>query len=263
MKNMLPVNVLILEDDLSIAEGLRAKLTTDRFCTMIVRNTEDARRFLRAVIPDIILLNPTLRHESAVAFANRLCLGSQTKNIPLVMLGNPNKNGNRLDEMILSVAGYVTRPPSPGELIACIESLMRQRRVPRLTDAPVSAGALRIEPASRSAFFYRDGARIAMRLSQNELGLLYCLMLNPDRVHTRTQLLDEVWAGRGVVDTRTVDSTIHRLRTSLSLVGCDSMIEAVHSFGYKFTTRGALNAHSPASARVNGRRESTTAEVNA
>jgi two-component system, OmpR family, phosphate regulon response regulator PhoB len=260
---MLPITVLIVEDDLPIAQSLSVRLNADRFCTLIARNTEDAKRFLLEVIPDIVLLNPLLRHESAAAFANRLCLGSHTKDIPLVLLGNPNGNRLRVDERILKVAGYVARPPSADELIACIEGLMRHQRIPRLTDEPVSAGGLRIEPASQSAFYYRDGVRIGMRLSQNELGLLYCLMLNPDRVHTRTELLEEVWAGRGAVDTRTVDSTIYRLRTSLRRAGCDSMIEAVHSFGYKFATQVGLGARSLEKVRVSGRMESSPMGLNA
>jgi DNA-binding winged helix-turn-helix (wHTH) protein len=70
-------------------------------------------------------------------------------------------------------------------------------------------------------------------------------MLNPERVYTRIQLLDEVWAGRDIVDARAADITIRRLRTSLRLVACDGMIEAVHGFGYKFTTQGGSNPRSP------------------
>jgi two-component system, OmpR family, phosphate regulon response regulator PhoB len=242
---MMPINVLIVEDDMSIAEVLRAQLAGDRFYAAIVRNSEEAKRFLLTVVPDIVLLNLALRNDSPAAFANRLYLEPHTKDIPLVMLGKPGGAWCSLDELILGVGTYVARPPLPGELVSCIDALMRRQRILRLNDDPVSVGGLRIEPAIRSAFFAREGVRAAVRLSQNEFGLLYFLMLNPGRVYTRIQLLDEVWAGRDIVDTRAVDSTIRRLRTSLRRVACDGVIQAVHGFGYKFTTQGGSNARSP------------------
>jgi two-component system, OmpR family, phosphate regulon response regulator PhoB len=259
---MMPINVLIVEDDTSITEVLRAQLAGDRFHAAIVRNSEEAKRFLLTVIPDVVLLDLALRGDSPAAFANRLYLEPKTKDIPLVMLGKPEGAWCNLDELVLSDSTYVARPPLPGELISCIDALMRRQRIRRLTDDPVSVGGLSMEPAIRSAFFTREGVRAAVRLSQNEFGLLYFLMLNPERVHTRIQLLDELWGGHDIVDTHAVDITIRRLRTSLRRVACDGMIEAVHGFGYKFTTQGGSNPRSPrplgSLVDVNQRRSDST-----
>jgi two-component system phosphate regulon response regulator PhoB len=129
---------------------------------------------------------------------------------------------------------YVTKPFSPRELLARIKAVLR-RRAPQMTDDPVDVGGLRLEPATHRVF----GANKPLELGPTEFRLLHVLMTHAERVHSRAQLLDQVWGDHVFVEERTVDVHIRRLRKALEPSGHDRLVETVRGSGYRFTATPA------------------------
>jgi two-component system phosphate regulon response regulator PhoB len=125
----------------------------------------------------------------------------------------------------------MTKPFSPKELLARIKAVLR-RRAPQLTNDAVEHCGLRLDPST-----YRIvGNGQVLELGPTEFRLLHFFMTHAERVHTRTQLLDQVWGDHIFVEERTVDVHIRRLRQALSPSGHDALIETVRGAGYRFTT---------------------------
>jgi two-component system phosphate regulon response regulator PhoB len=100
-----------------------------------------------------------------------------------------------------------------------------------MTDDPVEAGGLRLDPSTRRVF----GNQAPLALGPTEFRLLHFLMTHAERVHSRTQLLDQVWGDHVFVEERTVDVHIRRLRKSLEPTGHDRFVETVRGSGYRFS----------------------------
>src|ERR1051326_7589803 len=129
---------------------------------------------------------------------------------------------------------YVTKPFSVRELLARIKAVLR-RRAPQMTDDPVEISGLRLDPGTRRVF----GGPRPLALGPSEFRLLHFLMTHAERVHSRTQLLDQVWGDHVFVEERTVDVHIRRLRKALEPSGHDRLIETVRGSGYRFSANPA------------------------
>jgi len=127
---------------------------------------------------------------------------------------------------------YVTKPFSPKELLARIKAVLR-RRAPQLTDDVVAINGLRLDPATHRVTGQDDTGPIKLDLGPTEFRLLHFLMTHPERVHSRSQLLDQVWGDHVFVEERTVDVHIKRLRAALTPGGYSNMIETVRGSGYR------------------------------
>jgi two-component system phosphate regulon response regulator PhoB len=125
---------------------------------------------------------------------------------------------------------YITKPFSPRELMARIKAVLR-RRAPEMTEDPVELGGLRLDPISHRVF----GDDSALDLGPTEFRLLHFFMTHPERVYSRSQLLDHVWGDHVFVEERTVDVHIRRLRGALEATGHDGLIQTVRGAGYRFS----------------------------
>jgi two-component system phosphate regulon response regulator PhoB len=126
---------------------------------------------------------------------------------------------------------YVTKPFSPRALLARIQAMLR--RMDTGEGEVVITGRIRLDNASHRVSI--DGADV--HLGPKEFRLLQFFILHADRVFSRNQLLDELWGDRVVVEDRTVDVHIRRLRKALEHFGCEAYIQTVRGSGYRFSTR--------------------------
>ena len=129
----------------------------------------------------------------------------------------------------LRTAGYDVAIPMP-ELLARIRAVLR-RELPETQDETVQAGALRLDPATRRV----TARRREVKVGPTEFRLLQFLMVHPERVHSRRQLLDHVWGAHACIEERTVDVHVKRLREALRATECAEMVETVRGFGYRLT----------------------------
>jgi two-component system phosphate regulon response regulator PhoB len=192
------------------------------------RDAEEATHMVREVLPDVVLLDWMLPGQSGPAFARSLRDNERTRDIPIIMLTARGTEADKIAGLESGADDYVTKPFSPRELMARIKAVLR-RRSPQLTDEAVEIGGLRLDPATH---------RVSADAQQLELGptefrLLHFLMTHPERVHSRTQLLDQVWGDHVFVEERTVDVHIRRLRKSLEPTGHDRLVETVRGSGYR------------------------------
>jgi len=139
------------------------------------------------------------------------------------------QEGDKLQGFETGVDDYMTKPFSPRELIARVRALLR-RAAPETTQEPLEFAGLRLEPETLRVFSH--GAPVD--LSPTEFRLLQFLMRHPDRVLSRTLLLDRVWGDNVYIEERTVDVHIRRLRLALTPGGHDRLIETVRGGGYRF-----------------------------
>ena len=169
---------------------------------------------------------------SGVQLARRWRADPRTREVPVIMLTARASEADKIAGLDAGADDYLTKPFSPAELQARIRAVLR-RRVPSALDLPVEVGALRLDPGSRRVSFGVEPARVELKVGPTEFRLLHVLMSQPERVHSRAQLLNRVWGDHVFIEERTVDVHVKRLRESLAPAGAQAMVETVRGAGYR------------------------------
>jgi len=152
----------------------------------------------------------------------------RTRELPIIMITARTDEADKVAGLEAWVDDYVTKPFSPRELKARIKSVLR-RRAPEAAQEPLAVGALRLDPATHRVTVNEK----SVPLGPTEFRLLRFLLARPERVHSRTQLLDHVWGDHVYIEERTVDVHIRRLRLALEPFGQDVLVETVRGSGYR------------------------------
>ncbi|HOL37229.1 MAG TPA: winged helix-turn-helix domain-containing protein, partial [Rubrivivax sp.] len=127
---------------------------------------------------------------------------------------------------------YLTKPFSPKELLARMRAVLR-RRAPEALDGAVEVAGLRLDPATRRVTRRVGDVELEARVGPTEFRLLHFLLVHPERVHSRAQLLDRVWGDHVFIEERTVDVHVKRLREALAPLHCAGLVETVRGVGYR------------------------------
>ena len=221
-------SILVVEDEPAIMELLRVNLADAGYDVSGVADAEAAEREIAKAMPSLVLLDWMLPGKSGLAFAKELRNGTRTRLLPIIMVTARTDEADKVAGLEAWVDDYVTKPFSPRELKARIKAVLR-RRSPETAQEPLVAGALTLDPATHRVT--ADG--ISVPLGPTEFRLLRFLLARPERVHSRAQLLDQVWGNDSYIEERTVDVHIRRLRQALEPVGQDALIETVRGSGYR------------------------------
>ncbi|HEX9184010.1 MAG TPA: phosphate regulon transcriptional regulator PhoB [Burkholderiales bacterium] len=230
----MPANILVVEDEPAIQELIAVNLEHAGHHAIRAKDAESALDVVKSALPDLMLIDWMLPGMSGVALARQLRQEDRTRQIPIILLTARSAESDKIAGLEAGADDYVTKPFSPRELLARIKAVLR-RRAPQMTDDPVDVGGLRLEPATHRVF----GANKPLDLGPTEFRLLHFLMTHAERVHSRTQLLDQVWGDHVFVEERTVDVHIRRLRKALEPSGHDRLVETVRGSGYRFTASPA------------------------
>ena len=225
-------NILLVEDEPAIQELIAVNLTRAGHNVIRVADAEAAQRVVREALPDLILLDWMLPGISGVELAKRLRADERTRTTPIIMLTARGEEQDKVAALETGADDYVTKPFSPRDLVARIKAVLR-RRGPQATDDPVELGGLRLDPVSHRVSINNSH----LSLGPTEFRLLHFLMAHPERVHSRTQLLDQVWGDHVFVEERTIDVHIRRLRAALEATGHDRLIQTVRGSGYRFSAQ--------------------------
>ena len=223
--------ILVVEDEPGIQEVLKFNLGQHGHDVIVAGDAEEALGLLRGALPDLILLDWMLPGLSGVDLARRLRNDSRLKAIPIIMLTARSEERDKIQGLETGADDYMTKPFSPRELMARIKAVLR-RRAPQMTEDAVETSGLRLDPVSHRVF--GDGK--PLDLGPTEFRLLHFMMTHPERVYSRSQLLDQVWGDHVFVEERTVDVHIRRLRSALEATGHDRLIQTVRGAGYRFST---------------------------
>jgi two-component system phosphate regulon response regulator PhoB len=223
--------LLVADDEPAIREMVRFTLSRVGYECIEAEDAEQAKLLIVSENPDLLLLDVMMPGQSGLDLARELRSKDSTKDLPIIMLTARCADHDKIRGLDVGADDYITKPFSPGELVARIKALLRRSS---LDQSVIEINGLRLNPETRDV----TTGDSSVELSPAEFKLLQFLMARPERVFSRTQLLDRVWGEDKYVEDRTVDVHIRRLRASLEPVGHAEMIQTVRGVGYKLSAKG-------------------------
>ncbi len=228
--------ILIVDDEPAIRDMVAFALRKGEYEPVHAGDAREAQTAIADRIPDLILLDWMLPGASGLELARRWRKDGLTRDIPIIMLTARGEEDDRVGGLEAGVDDYVVKPFSARELLARIRAVMRRSREDD-DEGSITVGGLRIDGAAHRVFAQDGDAQspIAIAIGPTEYRLLHFFMTHPERVYTRSQLLDHVWGGNVYVEERTIDVHIRRLRKTLEPFGLDAMVQTVRGAGYRFS----------------------------
>ena len=223
--------ILIVEDEAPIREMIAFHLVRAGYETLEAPDCRTARELLADERPDLALIDWMLPDMSGLELTRKLKREEANEDLGIILLTARADEVDKVAGLDGGADDYVTKPFAPRELVARIQAVLR--RAKSGNDEIVSAGILELDVAGHRVV--ADGEEI--RLGPTEYRLLRFFITHPDRVYSRTQLLDRVWGANVYVEERTVDVHVRRLRKALADRGADAYIQTVRGAGYRFSTR--------------------------
>jgi len=225
--------VLAVEDEEAIRDMLSISLERDGHIVTAVPSVARAKSVLSSGPVDIALIDWMLPGGSGLEFVRSIRAAENTRSLPIIMLTARSDEDDIAAGLDAGADDYVTKPFSPKELNSRINALLRRSRDQLSMQTDLSVGPLRLNTATHRA--YSD--RCQFELGHTEFKLLRFFMENPERVFTRSQLLDHVWGSGTFIEERTVDVHILRLRKNLKPAGVERMLETVRGTGYRLSVK--------------------------
>ncbi len=222
--------IILVEDEPGIQELIKFTLQQAGHTVIGSLNAEHALATIRDTLPDLILLDWMLPGMSGIEFAKKIRSDSRTAAVPIIMLTARGEEHDKIIGLDTGADDYMTKPFSPKELVARIKAVLR-RRAPQMTEDLVDIGGLQLDPSSHRVTSHKR----PVDLGPTEFRLLHYLMTHPERVYSRSQLLDQVWGDHVFVEERTVDVHIRRLRAALEATKHDHLIQTVRGAGYRLS----------------------------
>jgi two-component system phosphate regulon response regulator PhoB len=226
----MPAQILVVEDESAIQELIALNLEQAGQVPILAASAEEAWTRIQSALPDLVLLDWMLPGQSGIEFARRLRSEARTKTLPIIMLTARGEEEDKLRGLDTGADDYITKPFSTKELQARIKAVLR-RRAPEITDDAIEYHGLKLDPASHRI----TGKGKDLQMGPTEFRLLHFFMTHPERVYSRTQLLDHVWGDHVFIEERTVDVHIRRLRAALERAALETYIQTIRGAGYRFS----------------------------
>ena len=223
--------ILIVEDEAAIRQMLAFNLSRAGFEVVEAEDCATARARIAGARPDLVLVDWMLPDSSGLELTRSLRREEISRELPIIMLTAKSEERDKIQGLDGGADDYITKPFSPRELVSRIKALLRRSGPP--SDETLEAGDLKLDPASHRVFC-KDKE---ISLGPTEYRLLKFLMEHPERVYSRSQLLDYVWGQNVFVEERTVDVHVRRLRKALSDTEVDGYVQTVRGAGYRFSVR--------------------------
>lgn len=222
-------HLLVVDSDPAIQTLIRLNLTRAGHAVESTADAESALLVLDDCLPDLVLLEWDLPGQSGVSLIRRIRAQPRTRDLPIIMVSQRASEHDKIMALEAGADDYITKPFSPREMIARIQALLR-RRAPHAAADTVQMAGLRLDPSTHRV----TAGTCQISLGRVEFRLLNFLMHHPERVHSRSHLLDQVWGDHVFLDERTVDTHVGRLRSALQASGHHDHIETVRGSGYRF-----------------------------
>ena len=224
--------ILIVEDEKPIRDMIAFGLRRAGFDVREAEDCSAARASIADQRPDLLLVDWMLPDQSGLELTRAIKRNKDTEDMPVIMLTARADEHDKVTGLEGGADDYVTKPFSPRELLARINAVLR-RSVGTGAGGALEASGLVLDTASHRVT--ADGQLVT--LGPTEFRLLQFFMEHPERVYSRSQLLDRVWGGNVYVEERTVDVHIRRLRKALEPCARDGLIQTVRGSGYRFSTQ--------------------------
>ena len=222
--------ILVVEDEDAIRAMLMMILEQAGFVPIAAADAEEAQIALDNNEPDLILLDWMLPGISGVEWARRLKKETIYREIPIILLTARGEEEDKVKGLEIGADDYVTKPFSPKELVARIRAVLR-RSGKIQGQAQITLGDLILDTEQHRLSIGEK----QLEVSPTEFRLMHFFMSHPDKVYSRTQLLDQVWGRSVYIEERTIDVHIRRLRKILEEYGREDLVQTVRGFGYRFS----------------------------
>lgn len=222
--------ILIVEDDLDIAEMVELYMRNEGYLTERARDGERALELWRAASPDLILLDIGLPKLDGLDVLKRVRTDSL---IPIIML---TARAEEIDELLglgLGADDYITKPFSPRTLLARVKTVLRRGHKETSEDKPIRVAELTIDSSRVAASV--NGT--AVHLTPTEFKMLHYLARSPGRALSRLELFEEAMPESDALE-RAVDVHMKNIRQKLGDAGATDLIETVRGFGYRIKDTG-------------------------
>jgi len=220
--------ILVVDDEPDALELVKVNLSNAGFFVATAEDGDEALKKARSLSPDLILLDVMLPQVDGLEVCKILRRDDATRDIPIIMLTARTAEIDRVLGLELGADDYVTKPFSPRELVLRVKALLRRGKGGDDSAEQIRIGAMLIDIA-------RHSVRVQNRpidLTATEFKLLTMLAQRRGRVLTRELLLRDVWEYDTIIDSRTVDTHMRRLREKLGPAA--KHLDTVRGVGYRF-----------------------------
>lgn len=228
----MPDRILIVEDDVSIAELIRDYLEINGMQAEIALTGKAGLRQLADKTYDLVLLDLMLPETDGFEVLKRI---RESKDTPVLLVSAKREDIDKIRGFGLGADDYITKPFSPGELVARVKAHLARFR--RLTGQTVSRGGtirirgMEIDTDARSVTINGKAAELTSR----EYDILLFMARNPNKVFSKDQLFDRIWGMEALGDTTTVTVHIGKIRDKIEEDPKNPQyIETVWGAGYRF-----------------------------
>ena len=219
--------IFIIEDEPSIIKLVQHNLEKEGFIVSSSLNGNEGLKELKKFQPHLLLLDWMLPDLSGIDICKSIRRENNLKNLPIIMLTAKGESEDKIKGLNSGADDYITKPFSFNEVLARINALLR-RSEPNTVADNLEYEDLKLDRIEKRV--YRGEKHID--LGPTEFRLLEFFLVNPKRVYTRDQILENVWPNNINVESRTIDVHIRRLRQAINLDGKKELIRTVRSSGY-------------------------------
>jgi two-component system response regulator RegX3 len=243
VRSELPVRILVVDDEESYLDALSTALRREGFDVDLADNGSLALKAFEASPPDLVLLDLLLPGISGIDLFRRM---RDLAPVPVIMVSALDGEVDVVLGLEMGAEDYVTKPFLLRELLARINAVLRRFTSPLGAIGPpekslesgavFSAGPVVLDQGRRKVT--KDGREV--QLSRREFDLLALLLNPPGQVRSRTELIDVLWSGRVLSDTRTLDTHVRRLRIKLEDDRADPrLLVTVRGIGFRIDAEAA------------------------
>ena len=224
--------VLLVEDEQAISDALAVALRREGFEVTHAALAADARRAFAAAPPDLMVLDVGLPDGSGFDLCREYLARAD---VPIIFLTARGEEIDRVLGLELGADDYIVKPFALREVVARVRAILRRSARGRSPAVPTEATLLFRVDRDRARIDYCE---VRLDLTRYEFLLLETLLAHPERVYSRAQLMDLVWADAQASGDRTVDAHIKMLRAKLRAVSVDHEPIVTHrGFGYSVDPR--------------------------
>lgn len=218
--------ILVADDDAQIRDVVRIALTQAGLGVAEAKDGQAALEKAASLRPDLVILDIGMPEMDGLEVCRSL---RKTSDVPILFLTARADEIDRVVGLELGADDYVSKPFSPRELVARVRAILKRSQGEVAAQPVLRRGIVSVDPA-RHQCHVNDAA---VTLTSREMDLLERLIVRPDHVMSRPQLVDAIYGTNVNVSDRTMDSHLRNLRSKLSKAGCADAIETVHGVGIR------------------------------
>lgn len=221
-------NILIVEDDMAIREMMAFSLRREGFTIHKAASAHEALEQLNQVNPNLIIVDWGLPDISGIELIDMIRRDEVNKEVPIIMLTARAEEADKVKGLDRGADDYLTKPASILELIARIKAHLR-RSLGFETKRQIEYKGIVMDATSHEISI--DDKQLSLSLT--EFKLLKLFLQNPNKLLAREHILNHIWGRNTIVEDRTVDVHILRLRKALKKHNKEKWIQTIRGIGYK------------------------------